>query len=119
MLNYILGLNSIGFNTSASIFKNGKLIAAIEEERLTRKKRTRNFPVNAIKFCLETANISLENLDAIAISWNPLINLEKFENNISSNISYILLFFVYYKLYFKRLKKIIIKIILCKKYLFK
>ena len=89
MLNYILGLNSIGFNTSASIFKDGKLIAAIEEERLTRKKRTRNFPVNAIKFCLESANISLDNLDAIAISWNPLINLEKFENNISSNISYI------------------------------
>ena len=40
----ILGLNTIGFNTSASLVINGKLIGSIEEERLNREKRTRKFP---------------------------------------------------------------------------
>ena len=49
---YILGLNAIGINTSASIIKDNKIIAAVEEERLTRDKRTRNFPEKSIEFCL-------------------------------------------------------------------
>ena len=40
---YILGLNAYGFNTSATLLKNGILIGAIEEERLSREKRTRKF----------------------------------------------------------------------------
>ena len=44
MKKYILGLNSIGFNTSASLSCGNKIIAAIEEERLSREKRTRKFP---------------------------------------------------------------------------
>ncbi|MBD1173875.1 carbamoyl transferase [Pelagibacterales bacterium SAG-MED01] len=89
MKKYILGLNAIGFNTSASIICNNELIAAVEEERLIREKRTRKFPNKAIKFCLEKANIKFEEIDAIAISWNPLINLEKFDNNNSENLTYI------------------------------
>ena len=52
-MNYILGLNAIGFNTSASLLKNGKLIGAIEEERLTRNKRTRSFPNLSIEYLLK------------------------------------------------------------------
>jgi predicted NodU family carbamoyl transferase len=50
--NYILGLNAYGFNTSATLLKNGILIGAIEEERLSREKRTRKFPINSIKYLL-------------------------------------------------------------------
>ena len=60
MKKYILGLNSIGFNTSASLICGNKIIAAIEEERLSREKRTRKFPDKAIKFCLDKGNIKLE-----------------------------------------------------------
>lgn len=88
MKKYILGLNSIGFNTSASLIYDNKIIAAIEEERLSREKRTRKFPDKAIKFCLDKGKIKLEDLEAIAISWNPIINLEKFDNNSSRNTSY-------------------------------
>ena len=78
MTKFILGLNSIGFNTSASLIKNNKVVAAVEEERLSRVKRTRLFPTNAIKYCLDQGNIEFEELDSVAISWNnPLINLEK------------------------------------------
>ena len=76
MKKYILGLNSIGFNTSASLLCNNKIVAAVEEERLSRNKRTRKFPEKAIKFCLDKENIKPEDLEAIAISWNPIINLE-------------------------------------------
>tara|TARA_B100000795_G_scaffold257542_1_gene230869 strand:- start:2685 stop:4388 length:1704 start_codon:yes stop_codon:yes gene_type:complete len=88
MKKYILGLNSIGFNTSASLIYDNKIIAAIEEERLSREKRTRKFPDKAIKFCLDKGNIKLEDLEAIAISWNPIINLENFDINNSRNSSY-------------------------------
>ena len=88
MKKYILGLNSIGFNTSASLLCNNKIVATVEEERLSRNKRTRKFPEKAIKFCLDKENIKPEDLEAIAISWNPIINLEKFDANSSSNPSY-------------------------------
>lgn len=89
MAKYTLGLNTIGYNTSASLIKDNKIVAAIEEERLSREKRTRKFPINAVHFCLDRANIKFEEIDSLAISWNPLINLEKFEINVSQNFSYI------------------------------
>ena len=88
MKKYILGLNSIGFNTSATLLCNNKIVAAVEEERLSRDKRTRKFPAKAINFCLDKENIRLEDLEAIAISWNPIINLENFDTNSSRNPSY-------------------------------
>ena len=88
-MNYILGLNAIGFNTSASLLKNGKLIGAIEEERLTRNKRTRSFPNLSIEYLLKKNNLSFEDINAVGISWNPTINLEKFDKANSTNHSYI------------------------------
>ena len=85
----ILGLNSIGFNTSASLLINGKLVGSIEEERLNREKRTRKFPEKSIKYLLSNNNLTFNQIDALAISWNPLINLEKFDNFQSQNTSYI------------------------------
>ena len=89
MKKYILGINSIGFNTSASLICDKRIIASVEEERLSREKRTRKFPTKAIKFCLDKAKIKFEDLEALAVSWNPLINLEKFDINNSQNLNYI------------------------------
>ena len=57
---YILGLNALGFNTSASLLKNNEIVGALEEERLTREKRTRKFPINSIKYLLNKEKISFE-----------------------------------------------------------
>ena len=67
----ILGINAYHADSSAAIFVDGKLIAATEEERFTRVKHWAGFPALAIKFCLEEAGITLEQLDHIAIGRDP------------------------------------------------
>lgn len=68
---YILGLNYPGHDTAAALVKDGKLICAVEEERLSRRKHTKEFPEMAIKFCLEKEKISINDLDAIVIGIIP------------------------------------------------
>lgn len=67
----ILGINTYHADSSAAILVNGKLIAAIEEERFTRVKHWAGFPERAIQFCLNEAGISLEDVDHIAIGRDP------------------------------------------------
>lgn len=67
----ILGINAYHADSSAAIFVDGKLIAATEEERFTRVKHWAGFPALAIKFCLQEAGITLEQLDYIAIGRDP------------------------------------------------
>ena len=56
---YILGINAYHANASAAIVANGELIAAVEEERFNRVKYAAGFPVEAIRYCLKEAGISL------------------------------------------------------------
>ncbi|MEO5592034.1 MAG: carbamoyltransferase C-terminal domain-containing protein [Chitinophagaceae bacterium] len=68
---YILGINAYHADSSAAIFKDGKMIAATEEERFTRIKHWAGFPALAIQFCLREAGISLQELDYITIGRDP------------------------------------------------
>ena len=63
----ILGLNTHHADSSAAIFKDGELIAATEEERFTRVKHWAGFPAQAIQFCLDETNTTLEDIDFITI----------------------------------------------------
>ena len=74
----ILGLNAVGFNTAATLVCDGQVVFAAEEERLIREKRTRRFPMQAIREALRVAGLRLEDLDGVAVGWNPAINLEAF-----------------------------------------
>ncbi|MGY8915144.1 MAG: carbamoyltransferase N-terminal domain-containing protein, partial [Flavobacteriales bacterium] len=67
----ILGLNYYFHDSTACIVKDGKLIAAIEEERLNRDKHTQAFPELAIKRCLKLAGLTFEDIDHIAVSIKP------------------------------------------------
>lgn len=67
---YILGLCTMG-NSSAALFKNDVLIAAIEEERLTRKKNDGRFPYNSIKEVLSICKINITDVDEVCIYWKP------------------------------------------------
>ncbi|MHB8065082.1 MAG: carbamoyltransferase N-terminal domain-containing protein, partial [Ruminiclostridium sp.] len=69
----VLGIGGgIGHDCSACIVKDGKLLCAAEEERFTRIKRSsRKPPVNATVFCLEQAGIDINDVDCLAIGWNP------------------------------------------------
>jgi len=67
----ILGINAYHADSSAAILINGKLVAAIEEERFTRVKHWAGFPSQAIQFCLKEAGISLDEVDHFAIGRDP------------------------------------------------
>lgn len=67
----ILGINAYHGNASAAILCDGKLIAAVEEERFNRVKYAAGFPTAAIRYCLKTAGITLKELHHIAIPRNP------------------------------------------------
>ncbi len=69
---YILGLTTLG-DSAASLIKDGKLIAAVEEERFSRKKHHSGFPYKAIEFCLDYAGISLKDVEHIGHYWKPWI----------------------------------------------
>ena len=61
----LLGIHD-GHNASAALIVNGKLIAAISEERLVRRKMEWCFPKNAINECLKIANLKLSDIDRIS-----------------------------------------------------
>lgn len=74
---YILGVNAYHGDASAAIVKDGRLIAAVEEERLNRKKHCAGFPTLAIQYCLKEAGITAAELDHVGISRDPSANLHK------------------------------------------
>lgn len=71
-----LGINAFVHDASAAIVdKDGKIIAAVEEERFTRKKQESRFPVESIKYCLKEAGITINELDGIGFGWSPKLFL--------------------------------------------
>jgi len=60
----------IGHDASAAIFKDGVLVAAAEEERFNRIKKTSKFPKNAITYCLQACGVTLDEVDYVAFPWD-------------------------------------------------
>jgi carbamoyltransferase len=73
----ILGISAFYHDSAAAIIEDGKIIAAAQEERFTRKKHDPGFPVNAVKFCLEYAGTNIDQLDAVAFYDKPLLKFER------------------------------------------
>jgi carbamoyltransferase len=67
---YVLGINSYLHDASAALIKDGRVIFATEEERLSRLKKDARFPHLSIKAALSHAGIGFDDLDAIAFGWN-------------------------------------------------
>lgn len=73
----ILGINAWHADASAAIFVDGHLLAAIEEERLSRVKHAAGFPVLAVLFCLREAGLKFEDVDFYAIGRDPKAKMGK------------------------------------------
>jgi len=71
----ILGINAYHGNASAALVVDGRLVAAVEEERFNRVKYAAGFPAAAIRYCLDTGGINLKDVDHIAIPRNPWARL--------------------------------------------
>lgn len=74
---YILGINAYHGDAAAAIVKDGQLLAAAEEERFNRKKHCAGFPTLAVRYCLEAAGISVNDVEHVGISRDPSANLHK------------------------------------------
>lgn len=70
----ILGLNAYHGDASACLLIDGQVVSATEEERIRRIKHWAGFPSEAIKFCLEDAGLTLQDIDVITISRDPYAN---------------------------------------------
>jgi len=73
----ILGISAFYHDSAACILKNGKIIAAAQEERFTRKKHDPSYPQNAIKFVLKHANLKLNEVDYIVFFEKPFLKFER------------------------------------------
>jgi len=82
---YILGLSAYYHDSAVALIKDGQIIAAVQEERFTRKKHDAGFPLNGINYCLDEAGITLNDLDSIVFYDKPLI---KFERLLETYLAY-------------------------------
>lgn len=73
----ILGISAFYHDSAAAILRDGVVIAAAQEERFTRIKNDPSFPSHAIRFCLEYAGCSLDELDAIVFYDKPFLKFER------------------------------------------
>ena len=73
----ILGISCFYHDSAAAIVEDGKILAAAQEERFTRKKHDEGFPANAVKFCLDFANVDLDSIDAVVFYDKPFLKLER------------------------------------------
>ena len=74
---YILGISCYYHDAAAALIHDGKLVAASEEERFTRKKHDYDFPKQAIKFCLDTAGITGNDIDHVVFFEKPFRKLDR------------------------------------------
>ncbi len=81
----ILGISAYYHDSAAAILIDGKIIAAVQEERFTREKNTATFPFGSIAYCLEKSGLKLEELDAVVFYDKPLL---KFERIIETHFSF-------------------------------
>jgi carbamoyltransferase len=74
---YILGINAYHGDAAAAIVKDGKLVAAVEEERFSRVKHCAGFPSESVRYCLREARVRIEDVEHIGISRDPSAHLHK------------------------------------------
>ncbi len=67
---YTLGFDCYGHDSAAALLKDGEIVAMAEEERFSRQKHTMDFPVHAIRYCLDEAGITIHDVDHIAYYWD-------------------------------------------------
>lgn len=81
----ILGISAFYHDSAACLVRDGKIIAAAQEERFTRKKHDPGFPTQAIEYCLREGKISARELNYIAFYDKPWL---KFERLLESYLAY-------------------------------
>ncbi|KAA5546360.1 carbamoyltransferase [Roseiconus nitratireducens] len=79
---YVLGISALYHNSAAALIRDGKVVAAAEEERFTRVKNDRRYPANAINYCLEEAGINQDSLSAVAFYDDSALTFERLVHSV-------------------------------------
>ena len=74
---YILGISAFYHDSAACILKDGEIVAAVQEERFTRKKHDPGFPHHSIQYCLKEANIAANQIDNVVFYEKPFVKFER------------------------------------------
>ncbi len=81
----ILGVSAFYHDSAAALIVDGQIVAAVQEERFTRKKHDAGFPENAIRYCLEEAGVGLDDIDYVTFYDKPFL---KFERLLETYVAY-------------------------------
>ncbi|HUQ38310.1 MAG TPA: carbamoyltransferase [Aestuariivirga sp.] len=73
----VLGISAFYHDSAAALVVDGRIVAAAQEERFTRKKHDSNFPRHAIDYCLSAGSIELGNVDYVAFYDKPFLKFER------------------------------------------
>ena len=76
-MKFILGISAFYHDSAACIIKDGEIVAAVQEERFTRKKHDSSYPFNAIQFVLDYVNLKLSQIDQIVFYEKPFLKFER------------------------------------------
>lgn len=81
----ILGISAFYHDSAAALVVDGRIVAAAQEERFTRKKHDAGFPAEAIRYCLQEAGLQLADIDRVVFYDKPLL---KFERLLETYLAY-------------------------------
>ena len=73
----VLGISAYYHDSAAALTIDGRIIAAVQEERFTRIKHDPDFPINAVRYCLELAELSIDDLDVVVFYDKPFVKFER------------------------------------------
>jgi carbamoyltransferase len=73
----LLGISAFYHDSAAALVQDGQVVAAVQEERFTRKKHDAGFPLHAIRYCLEEGKVDLDGIDHVVFFEKPLIKFER------------------------------------------
>ena len=76
-IKFIIGISCFYHDSAASLIRDGEIVAAVQEERFSRKKHDSRFPINAIRYCLQSQNIDLRDIDSVIYYEKPLLTFER------------------------------------------
>ena len=73
----VLGISALYHDSAAALIEDGRIVAAAQEERFTRKKHDARFPVNAVRYCLDEGGIGLGDVDHLVFYDKPFLKFER------------------------------------------
>ena len=74
---HILGISAFYHDSAAALVVDGRIVAAAQEERFTRKKHDSRFPVQAVRYCLNEGGIGLDGVDRVVFYDTPFLKFER------------------------------------------